>query len=58
MKSDQVYFAERAKQERAAAMRAVSLSAREAHLELASRYDDLVNGMLAHDRQVGPEIAA
>jgi hypothetical protein len=58
MKSDQAYFADRAKQERAAAMRAVSLSAREAHLELASRYDDLVDGLIAHDPQVGPEIAA
>jgi crotonobetainyl-CoA:carnitine CoA-transferase CaiB-like acyl-CoA transferase len=52
MKADGAYFSERARQERAAAMRAANLEAREAHLELAKRYDALVEASAA------PEIAA
>jgi hypothetical protein len=39
MSSDKQYFARRAAEERLAAERAISQSAREAHLELAARYD-------------------
>jgi len=49
MKGDAAYFVERAKQERTAAMRAAKLEAREAHLELARRYDELVSALTAHE---------
>jgi hypothetical protein len=49
MKADAAYFSERAGQERAAAMRAANLQAREAHLELAKRYDELVTAVAAHE---------
>jgi hypothetical protein len=39
MLSDSEYFARRAAEERLAAERSVNPSAREAHLELAARYD-------------------
>ena len=41
MESDAVYFARRATAERAAANRSSCAIAREAHLELAERYEDL-----------------
>jgi len=56
MKGDAVYFGERAKQERTAAMRAANLQAREAHLELAKRYDDLAAALVTNEH--GPVIAA
>ena len=56
MQGDSAYFAERAKQERAAAMRASSRQAREAHLEMAKRYDQLADSRVAHEP--GPQAAA
>lgn len=53
---DAAYFSQRAAQERAAAMRAANVQAREAHLELAKRYDELITLMALSER--GPEIAA
>ena len=53
---DGAYFSERAAQERAAAMRAANLQAREAHLEMAKRYDELLAALPVNQR--GPEIAA
>lgn len=41
MELDRVYFARRAAEEKAAAMRAAHPSARSAHLDLAARYSDL-----------------
>jgi hypothetical protein len=56
MQCDSAYFVERAKQERAAAMRASSRQAREAHLEMARRYDELADAPAQPGSQ--PEIAA
>jgi len=52
MKGDATYFGERARQERAAAMRAANLPAREAHLDLAKRYEALAGALVA------PELGA
>ena len=41
MEGDAAYFSRRAREERLAASNAVSPSAREAHLEMAERYDQL-----------------
>jgi hypothetical protein len=58
MTGDAAYFAERARQERAAAMQAANLQAREAHLEMARRYDELAGALASPERVRGPEIAA
>ena len=49
MKGDATYFGERARQERAAAMRAANLQAREAHLDMAKRYEELAGALVAHE---------
>jgi hypothetical protein len=41
MEGDAAYFSRRASDERLAASNAVSPSAREAHMEMAERYDEL-----------------
>ena len=53
MESDAVYFGRRAKEERAAAMKATDPRAREAHLELAGRYDELATAISSHLQTVG-----
>jgi hypothetical protein len=55
MKGDSAYFGERASQERAAAMRAANLQAREAHLELAKRYDELAGALVSHEAALGSQ---
>jgi hypothetical protein len=45
MEGDATYFARRASEERAAAVKALHPTARRCHLELASRYDELA-GMI------------
>jgi hypothetical protein len=50
MEGDKIYFRRRAADERAAAMKAAHPHAREAHLELAGRYDDLANGIEGRER--------
>jgi hypothetical protein len=44
MQNDQTYFMRRAAQERSAANRALDGASRDAHLELARRYLELVGG--------------
>jgi len=58
MKDDAAYFGERARQERAAAMQAASLQAREAHLEMARRYDELAHALSSPEAALGPQAAA
>jgi len=41
MQGDQIYFSRRGSEERKAARKAADPRARQAHLELADRYDDL-----------------
>jgi hypothetical protein len=48
MESDATYFRRRALEERLAAVKADNPNARQAHRELAARYDDLARGI---DRQ-------
>jgi len=52
MESDAAYFKRRALEERAAAARAVHPSARESHLGLAGRYEELAGALLDHHREV------
>ncbi len=58
MEGDSLYFSRRAVEERAAAMKAAHPGAREAHLELATRYDDLAAALAPHSgpaRQFSPD---
>jgi len=45
LESDQIYFSRRGSEERAAATRAADARARQAHLELADRYDELASAI-------------
>jgi len=51
MESDTLYFSRRAHEEREAAIKAAHPSARQAHLDMAGRYDDLARAMSAHDER-------
>ena len=55
MESDTSYFGRRAAEERRAAMQASHPGVRQAHLDMAQRYDDLVTAIGARDRQLGLE---
>jgi hypothetical protein len=50
MEADKAYFSSRATEERIAAMKARHRGARQAHLELARRYDDFVSANIIQDR--------
>jgi hypothetical protein len=50
MEGDAIYFSRRADEERSAAMKAPHPTARESHLELAARYEELSTAIL--NRQV------
>ena len=56
MESDTIYFRRRASEERTAALNTRHLRARQAHLEMASRYEDLVRAIVARERQLQPEL--
>ncbi|HEX6072118.1 MAG TPA: hypothetical protein VFY95_03835 [Sphingomicrobium sp.] len=45
MENDAVYFSRRAEEERAAALQAPHAAARQAHLDLADRYDELAEAI-------------
>lgn len=49
MQSDAVYFSRRASEERDAAGNAACATAREAHLEMAERYDELATALEERD---------
>lgn len=53
MESDISYFRRRASDERSAAMQARQSDAREAHLELAQRYEDLVRAIAESEQRFG-----
>lgn len=53
MEGDASYFARRAKEEREAAMKAAHPKAREAHLDMAHRYDDLADAIVSRDPGLG-----
>lgn len=50
MESDVLYFGKRASEERRAAMQAAHPGVRQAHLDMAQRYDDLVDAIAARDQ--------
>jgi hypothetical protein len=50
MEGDIIYFGRRAQEERGAAMRAANPRARQAHLDMAERYDELVAAMTSHQQ--------
>jgi len=54
MEGDVNYFIRRASEERQAAMKAPHPAARQAHLKMATRYDELANGIAQYQlRTVG-----
>lgn len=53
-----VYFGRRAGEERRAAMKAAHPGVRQAHLEMARRYDDLVEAIAAHDPDLQPRLTS
>ena len=53
MELDRIYFARRAAEEKAAAMRTAHPNARSAHLDLAARYGDLAEHIGRSDRRAG-----
>lgn len=56
METDIAYFRRRASEERTAALQARDPAARDAHRELAKRYEDLVHAMTAHEQRLGAEL--
>lgn len=57
MESDTEYFRRRASEERTAALQARDSRARDAHLEMADRYEDLVRGITGHGQAAGLQFA-
>ena len=53
MESDQVYFTQRASEERTAALQARHSAARKSHAEMAERYEELVRAFAAEERRAG-----
>ena len=49
MEGDAGYFARRAKEERDASSRAAHPNARQAHIEMAQRYEDLAGAIHSHE---------
>lgn len=52
MESDVIYFGRRASEERTAALHAPHPQARQSHLELAERYEDLVRAIAESEQQL------
>lgn len=52
LESDHIYFSRRAHEEREAAMKAPHPAARNAHLGLAARYDELAEAISNHTAQL------
>lgn len=55
MESDLVYLRRRASEERTAALGARDPDVRQAHVQMAERYEDLVRGISARERFLGLE---
>lgn len=52
MEGDVAYLCRRAQQEREAAMKAAHPKAREAHLEMAARFDDFAQAAMRRDHRL------
>jgi hypothetical protein len=57
METDSAYFSRRASEERRAAMQCVDPRAREAHLALVERYQNLADEISTHERSLGLSMA-
>ena len=57
MEGDAAYFSRRANEERLAATNAASSTAREAHMEMAERYDQLA-AAISSPAQRGPRLVS
>ncbi len=55
MESDRIYFRRRALEERTAASHTRHSRARQAHVEMAERYENLVHAMVAGERYLALE---
>jgi hypothetical protein len=53
MESDVCYFRRRATEEKAAVLKAIHWQARQRHLEMAERYDDLASAIAARQHHFG-----
>ena len=53
MQGDAIYFRRRAAEERAAAGIAAHPVARQAHIDMAERYEDLATSIVARESQLG-----
>jgi hypothetical protein len=49
VEGDATYFGRRAKEERVAALKCIHPNARQCHLDMASRYDELANALASRD---------
>lgn len=56
MEGDAIYFGRRASQEREAALKAAHPKARQAHLDLAARYEDLAHSIIAREKHLGLDL--
>ena len=56
MDKDTSYFRRRAGEERIAAMKAANASARQAHLEMADRYDERAKAIISHQSPLNPDV--
>jgi hypothetical protein len=54
MESDAIYFGRRATEEREAAMRAPHPTARQVHLDMADRYDEISGAITAREVELMP----
>ena len=55
MEGDAIYFGRRANEERVAAMKAAHPDARQAHLRMAERYDELARAITSRERLLTPD---
>ena len=53
MESDATYFRRRATEEKAAALKALHPQARQSHLKMAERYDDLASAITGRHEYLG-----
>jgi len=52
MEGDVIYFSRRAHEERSAAMQSANPNPRRSHLDMATRYDELVKAIEAHHHRL------
>jgi hypothetical protein len=58
MENDRVYFGRRAGEERLAAMKAAHPRVRQAHLEMAARYDERLAVLVSSEKVAGANLTS